>query len=76
MFDVLQTVHTEGETEAGPEHGEAEDQAETPGHHAGLAGGPRGDLHLTARAHQAGGVGTELGHWNLKYQTSLDNYTF
>jgi len=65
MFHVLQTVHTEGETEAGPEHGEAEDQAEAPGHHAGLAAGPRRDLALTARADQAGWLRTKLGHLNL-----------
>ena len=69
MFDVLETVHTEGETEAGPEHGEAEDETEAPGHHAGLAAGPGGDLHLTAGAHQAGRAWTKLRHWNLKCQT-------
>ena len=57
MFDVLETVHTEGDTEAWPEHGEAEDQAEAPGHHAGLAAGAGGDLHLTARTLQPGGAG-------------------
>ena len=74
VFDVLETVHTEGDTEAGPEHGEAEDQTEAPGHHAGLGGGAGGDLHLTTRTHQAGRLGTKLGHWNLKYQMRLIGY--
>ena len=72
MFDVLETVHTEGDTEAWPEHGEAEDQTEAPGHHAGLAAGPGGDLHLTAGTHQAGRVGTKLRHWNLNYKTLME----
>ena len=67
MFDVLETVHTEGDTEAGPEHGEAEDQTEAPGHHAGLGAGPSGDLHLAAGTYQPGRVRTKLGHLNLKY---------
>jgi len=67
VFDVLETVHTEGDTEAGPEHGEAEDQTEAPGHHAGLSAGPGGDVHLTAGTHQPGRARTELGHLNLKY---------
>jgi len=65
VFHVLQAVHTEGETEAGPEHGEAEDQTEAPGHHAGLAAGPRRDLALAARADQANRLGSQLWHLNL-----------
>ena len=57
MLHALQTVHAEGEAEAGPEHGEAEDEAEAPGHHAGLAAGAGCDLHLTARTLQPGGAG-------------------
>ena len=57
VLHALQTVHAEGEAEAGPEHGEAEDEAEAPGHHAGLAAGAGCDLHLTARTLQPGGAG-------------------
>jgi len=66
VLDVLETVHTEGDTEAGPEHGEAEDETEAPGHHAGLGAGPGGDVHLAAGTHQSGRVWTKLGHLNLK----------
>ena len=41
VFHILQAVHTEGNTEAGPEHGEAENTGDCPCHHTWLAGGGR-----------------------------------
>ena len=57
MLHLLQAIHTEGHTEARPQHGEAQHQAQAPGHQARLAAGAGRDLHLTAGALQPGWVG-------------------
>ena len=67
VLHVLQTVHTEGQAEAGPEHGEADDQAEGPGHGAGLSSGGGGYVHLAAGALDPGWLGAELWHGDLDH---------
>merc|ERR1712018_70391 len=57
VLHLLQAIQAEGHTEARPQHGEAQHQAQTPGHQAGLAAGAGRDLHLTAGALQPGWVG-------------------
>jgi len=47
VLHILETVHTEWETEAGPQHGEAEDGRQAPGHQAGPATGAGGYIGLT-----------------------------
>ena len=57
VLHVLEAVHAEGHAEAGPQHREAEDGRDGPGHHAGLGADGGGDAGLagrTGRLHRAG----------------------
>jgi len=70
MLHVLETVHHEGDTEAGPEPGEAEGGAQEPGHEPRLARGRGRDGGLAVGTLDVGRVRTKFRNWNLN---NLDN---
>ena len=67
VFYILETGDTEGGTEAWPQHGEAEDGTQPPGHHTGRGGGLCGDTHLTILTNHANSMTPQVWSWHLHY---------
>ena len=67
VFYIEHTIHDQGQAEAGPQHGEAEDGTQPPRHDAGRGGCLCGDTVLATWTHHAHRVATQVYGWYLHY---------
>ena len=65
VFDIEHAVHEQGQAEAGPEHGEAEDGAHPPGHHAGGGRGHCDNTCMTSWAWHLHRMTPKVRRWSM-----------
>jgi len=74
VLHLLQAVHAEGDAEAGPQHGQAEDGAHPPCQHAGGGGGLCRDALLAAGTDHPDSLAPQIYGWQLHHPHHLGRW--